>query len=101
MLEYDRIHVSEGTDGNKTNAPKECDICHYQYILDIGFKYESYVCYGCHDSLQKAMNFNVVIVSIKVSFNRIHFWYTSKDDAINIKKISDLKKVDYYKLFSL
>ena len=67
----------------------------------MGFKYESYVCYGCHDSLQKAMNFNVVIVSIKVSFNRIHFWYTSKDDAINIMKISDLKKVDYYKLFSL
>ena len=67
----------------------------------MGFKYEPYVCYGCHDSLQKAMNFNVVIVSIKVSFNRIHFWYTSKDDAINIKKISDLKKVDYYKLFSL
>ena len=29
MLEYDRIHLSEGTDGNKANAPKECDICHY------------------------------------------------------------------------
>ena len=101
MLEYDRIHLSKGNDGNKANAPKECDICHYQYILDMGFKSEPYVCYGCHDSLQKAMNFNVVIVSIKVSFNRIHFWYTSKDDAINIKKISDLKKVDYYKLFSL
>lgn len=29
MLEYDRIHLSKGNDGNKANAPKECDICHY------------------------------------------------------------------------
>ena len=29
MLECDRIDVSEGIDINKTNASKECDICHY------------------------------------------------------------------------
>ena len=29
MLEYDRIDISEGTDVNKTNVSKECDICHY------------------------------------------------------------------------
>ena len=29
MLEYDRIDISEGIDINKTNALKECDICHY------------------------------------------------------------------------
>ena len=29
MLEYDRIDISEGIDVNKTNASKECDICHY------------------------------------------------------------------------
>ena len=29
MLEYGKIDVSEGTDVNKTNASKECDICHY------------------------------------------------------------------------
>ena len=28
MLEYDRIDISEGTGVNKTNASKECDICH-------------------------------------------------------------------------
>ena len=36
MLEYDRIDVSEGTDVNKTNASRECDICHYWYFKDIG-----------------------------------------------------------------
>ena len=43
MLEYDRIDISEGIDVNKTNASKECDICHYWYFKDIGFKYEPYL----------------------------------------------------------
>ena len=29
MLQYDRIDISEGTDIEKTNLSKECDICHY------------------------------------------------------------------------
>ena len=32
MLEYDRIDISEGIDVNKTNASKECDICHFWYL---------------------------------------------------------------------
>ena len=77
MLEYERIDISEGIDVNKTNLSKECDICHYWYFKDIGFKYEPYLCNGCHDLMQKAMSFNDVAV-------RINFWYMSKDDAINI-----------------
>ena len=43
--------------------------------------------------MQKAMSFDdVVIVSIKGSGYRIHFWYMSKDDAINIMKNSNLNK---------
>ena len=38
MLEYYRIDISEGIDINKTNASKKCDICHYWYLKDIGFK---------------------------------------------------------------
>ena len=50
-----------------------------------------YLCNGCHDLMQKAMNFNnVAIVSVKESDYRIHFWYMSKDGAINVMKISDL-----------
>ena len=37
------------------------------------------------------MSFNdVAIVSIKGSDYRIHFWYTNKDDAINIMHNSNL-----------
>ena len=58
---------------------------------DIGFKYEPYLCNGCHDLMQKAIKFNdVAIVSIKGSEYRNHFWYISKDDAINIMKNSNL-----------
>ena len=85
MLEYDRIDILEWIDVTKTNLSNECDICHYCYFKDIGFKYEKYFCNGCHDLLQKAMGFdNVAIVYIKRSAYRIHFRYISKDDAINI-----------------
>ena len=75
MLIYGRIDISKGIDVNMTSASQECDICHCWYFLDNGFKYEPYLCNGCHDLVQKAMNFNdVVIVSSKESFYRIHFF---------------------------
>ena len=91
MLEYDRTDISEGTDIKKINASKECDICYYWYFKDIGFKYESYLCNGCHDLMQKAISFNdAAIVYVKRSAYRIHFWYMSKDDAVNIMTGSNL-----------
>ena len=41
----------EENDINKTNASKEGDVCHYWYFLDKNFKYEPYLCNGCHDSM--------------------------------------------------
>ena len=91
MLEYKRIDISEGIDVDKTNLSKECDICHYWYFKDIGFKYELYLSNGCHDLMQKAMSFNnIAIVYIKGSAYRIPFWCMSKDDAINIMTGSNL-----------
>ena len=41
--------------------------------------------------MQKAMSFNnIAIVYVKENACRIHFWYTSKDDAINIINGSNL-----------
>ena len=73
-LEYDNIDIAEGTDVNKTSASKECDICHYSYLLNKYFIYEPYLCNGCHEVIQNAMNFNdLAIVSIKGNDSRIHF----------------------------
>ena len=98
MLEYDRIDISEGIDVNKTSASKECDICHYWYFKDIGFKYEPYLCSGCHDLMQKAMSVNdAAIVYVKGSAYRIHFWSYTKSVAISIITILIwlIKKVLY------
>ena len=93
MLEYDKIDISEGNDINETSTSKEYGVCHYWYFLDKGFNYEPYLCNGCHDLMQKAMNFNdVAIVSIKENDYRIHFWYMSKEDATNIMKNSNLNE---------
>ena len=46
MLSY---NISEKIDVNKTNTSKECDICHYLYFLNKGFRFQSNVwnrCYG-------------------------------------------------------
>ena len=64
MLEYDRIDISERIDMDKTNKSKECDICHYWYFLDKNFNFEPYLCNGCHDLMQKAMNFNILLLSL-------------------------------------
>ena len=91
MLEYDRNDISEEIDINKTSASKKCDICHYWYFKDIGFKYELNLCNGCHDLMQKDMSFNdVAIVYVKGSAYRIHFWYMRKDDGISIMNNSNL-----------
>ena len=40
-LQYERIYISEGIDTNKTNASKECMLCHYWYFKNIDCKFES------------------------------------------------------------
>ena len=41
--------------------------------------------------MRKAMSFNnVAIVYVKGNDYRIHFWYMSKDDAINMMNSSNL-----------
>ena len=91
MFEYERIDVSEGIDVNKSDESKECDICHYWYFLDKNFNYEPYLCNGCHDLIQKAINFNnVAVASVKGNSYRIHFWSMTKDNAINLLNTSAL-----------
>ena len=63
MLEYDRIDISEGIDINKTNTSKECKICRCWYFKNIGFKYELHLCNGCHNLMQKAVNFNDIAIA--------------------------------------
>ena len=62
-----------------------------RYSKDIGFKYESYLSNGCHELMPKGMSFNnVATVYVKGSGYRIHLWYMSKNDEMNIMSNSNL-----------
>ena len=66
MLRYQKINVSEGIDVNKTNEPKTCELCHYWFFKDVGFKFEKHVCNGCHDLLTMAYSLkSMAILSAK------------------------------------
>ena len=50
MSYYDRIDVSERIDVNKTIESKECDIFHYWYFLNKGFKLKPNACNDVYES---------------------------------------------------
>ena len=68
MLYYNGTDVSEGIDGNKTSAPKECDVCHYWYFLNYSFNSQPNVCNRCHDLLMVSVYLNdIAILNMKGS----------------------------------
>ena len=84
MLQYEKIDVSEGTDVNKANALKECELCHYWFFKDAGFKFEPYFCNKCHDVLMTAYELkNIVILNVKGVDFKCFLWGISRDEAVN------------------
>ena len=93
MLYYDKTVVSEGIDFDKTSASKECNICHYWYFLNKGFKFQSYVCNGCHDLLMLSMNLSdIAILNIIGSNYHCIINSITKSETINLMKNTDLTK---------
>ena len=84
MISYERIDKSEGIDFNKCEGSKECIICHYWYFSD-GFKYQPYVCNGCHDFNMCVQSLNdFFIVTVKNIDYRVCIVGVDKRDAVNI-----------------
>ena len=66
-------------------------ICNYYYFKDIGFKYQPYICNGCHDfsvTVQNLSEFFVVTIN-NVDY-RIYITGVHKRAAVFILKNSDL-----------
>ena len=85
MLYYDKIDFSEGTDVNKTSAPKECNVCHYFYFLNYSFKFQLNVCNRCHDLLTMSVNFrDIAILNIKGSDYHCIISLISQNEGINL-----------------
>ena len=84
MLQYKKISISEWIDIDKTNASKECLLCHYGYFKNVGFKFEPQVCNKCHKVLMTAYELkNVAILNVKGVDFRCILWGISRDEAAN------------------
>ena len=87
MLRYQKIDVSERIDVNKTSASKEFELCHYWFFKDAEFKFEEYVCNGCHDLLMMAHSLKIIeILNAKGA--------TFRCLLMDISKNKGLKKVN-------
>ena len=83
MLQYQKIDVSEGIDVNKTNASKECELFHYWFFKDIGFKFEEHVCNKCHDLLTIAYSLkDIAILNAKGATFRCILMGISKNEGL-------------------
>ena len=69
----------------KTNKSVECMVCHYCYFKGIGFKYQPYVCNGCHDISMIVQNLNdFLILKVKGVNYRCCVVGVNKKDAISL-----------------
>ena len=85
MIQFERTDISEGIDFDKTISSKKCMICHYWYFKDIGFKYQPYVCNGCHDFSTTVQNLSdVFIVTVESVDYRYYIVGIDKKDAISL-----------------
>ena len=91
MISYERIDKSEGIDFNKGENSVKCMICNYYYFKDIGFKYQSYLCNGCHDFSMTVQNLsNFFVLTIKNVDYRVYITGAYKKAAVFILQNSDL-----------
>ena len=91
MLQYERIDISEGIDFDKSNKSVECMICHYWHFKDTGFKYQPFVCNGCHDFSMIVQNLDdFLILRVKSVDYRRCVVNMSKKDAIRLLNNSEL-----------
>ena len=83
--------MSEGVDVNKTVDLHDYIICHNCYFFKFTDRFQPKVCNGRNGFLQKAVSFNdVAIVSAKITYCRIHFWYLIQDEIVDLWKNADL-----------
>ena len=90
-MQFDRIGISEGIDINKTGKLKECIICHYWYIKEIGHRFEPHICNGYGNILMIVYGLkNIAILYVKDVDYRCVLWNMTRNDVINMLDNSKL-----------
>ena len=84
MLRHQKIDISEGIDVNKTNASKECEVCHYWFFKDIGFNFEEHVCNKYHDLLIIDYSLkDIAVLNVKGNSYRCILMRITKNEGLN------------------
>ena len=83
MLEYDRIDLSEGIHTTKNKlVSRECILCGFWYFIEQNFKYQQYLCDGCHDMSTKAVSMkNLAIIYSDSNAYKINFAFMDLNEA--------------------
>ena len=72
-------------------------ICHY-WFFNHGFKFQDYVCNGCHDLTMVCFNLSdITIITVKNIDYRYIIHDISKSEVINLLEIAVLENVGIYK----
>ena len=92
ILQYDRIDAWEKIDIIKRSQSKECMLGHCWYFKDVGYKFQSFVCNGCHALSMMAFELkNIAILNAKGVDYRCIFWGISKNDVVDRLNDSELE----------
>ena len=83
MLRYQKINISERIDVIRTSASKDCELYHYWFFKDIGFKFEEHVCRKCHDLLKIAYSLkDIALLNAKGATFRCILMGISKNEGL-------------------
>ena len=76
-------------------------ICHY-FFFNHGFKFENYVCNGCHDLTMLSVNISdIAFITVKNTYYRCIVHNISKFEAINLLENSNKYILGIYKKYCL
>ena len=85
LISHERIDKSEGIDLDRSEKYVKWMICNHYYFKYIGFKYQPYVCNGCHDFSMTVMNLSdFFVLYIKGINYRVYTCGINKKEAVNI-----------------
>ena len=90
-LQYETIDISKGIDIHKTNASKECMLCHYWYFKDVGFKVKPHVCNKCSIGCMFSKSKRIEILNVKGVDYRCILYVISRSKAVGILNNSVLE----------
>ena len=77
----------------KTSKSKECDISHYWYFSNKGFKFQSLICNRCHDLLMVSLNLSdIAFLEIKNAGCHCIISGISRSKAIKLLQNIDLSE---------